>query len=447
VVLIVTATGVLLSGLDLLIVNVALPKISTSFGHASLPNLSWILNAYAIVYAALLVPAGRLGDRSGNKAMFLSGLTIFVVGSGLCATVPNLGLLIMCRVLQAVGGAMMIPSSLGLVLAATPLERRATAVRVWVAFGGLGAILGPVLGGLLVELSWRWIFLINLPIGLITLLVGLRLLPNPAGVGGQLPDLRGAVLLMASIASLVTGLVKGNDWGWTSVAVLGLFAATIVLAVAFAISSKRHSSPLIDPSLLRIPSFNLMAVNSLLFSAAFGALVMSITLSLQQLWGWSALRTGLAIAPGPVVVPIVAVLVGAIIARIGPGLVIGVGGLVCAMGLGWWALSISLHANYLGAFFGGLLLCGIGIGLSQPPAFAAGTSALPAQQFATGSAVLIMARQVGIAIGISVLVAVVGTPATPHAVLQGFQHGWWATAVISVLAGLVGLPASRTLSG
>lgn len=440
----IVAVGVLLSGLDLFIVNVALPRMSADIGHADLSGLSWVLNAYAIVFAALLVPAGRLGDRSGNKVMFLSGLVVFLVGSGLCATATALAPLVAFRVLQAVGGAMMIPSSLGLVLAATPAERRASAVRLWVAFGGLGATLGPVLGGLLVELSWRWVFLVNVPIGIVTFIVGLRLLPNPAGDRGKLPDALGTLLLVGTIGALVTALVKGNDWGWTSGTTLGVFAAAVVGGVGFAATSARHPSPIVDPSLLRAPNFGLMAANSLLFNAAFGAMVLSIALWLQQVWGWSALRTGLAIAPGPFLVPAVAILAGKFIARVGAGVAIAIGGLAFAGGLAWWALAVELRPAYVAAVLGGMLVTGIGVGLAMPPAFAVGTAGLPPQRFATGSAVLSMSRQIGLAVGVAVFVAVLGKPASHAATLTAFQHGWWVAAGIAVASGAVGLAARTT---
>ncbi|MEU2126328.1 MFS transporter [Nocardia niwae] len=155
VVLAVVSIGVLLSSLDLFIVNVALPDMAADFGGARISGLSWVLNAYAIVFAALLVPAGRLGDRRSIRTTFLLGLVVFVAGSALCATAWDVGSLVLFRVLQAVGGALLTPASLGLVLAASPPQRRAAAVRLWVAFGGLGAALGPVLGGILVEFDWR----------------------------------------------------------------------------------------------------------------------------------------------------------------------------------------------------------------------------------------------------------------------------------------------------
>ncbi|MFR9752926.1 DHA2 family efflux MFS transporter permease subunit [Nocardia sp. 004] len=438
-VLAVVSVGVLLSSLDLFIVNVALPDISADFGGAKLTGLSWVLNAYAIVFAALLVPAGRLGDRSSIRITFLTGLAVFVVGSALCATAWDVGSLVVFRVIQAVGAALLTPASLGLVLAASPPQQRAMAVRLWVAFGGLGAALGPVLGGILVEFGWRWVFLVNVPIGLVAVVVGLRILPDPPGDAGRLPDLTGAALLVGAISSLVFGLVKGEDWGWAASGVLLAFAAAVILTVAFIVSSARHHSPVVDPALLRAPNFALMTANAVFFNVAFGAMLLSAVLWTQQVWGWSALRTGLAIAPGPLIVPLVAVLAGRLIERIGAGMVIAAGGITFGAGMLWWAQAITVQPDYVGGLLGGMVISGIGVGLTLPTAFAAGTSGLPPQRFATGSAVLSMARQIGLAIGVAVLIAVLGAPASPEETLDAFQLGWYVTAAVAVIAGLIGM--------
>ncbi len=314
-------------------------------------------------------------------------------------------------------------------------------MRLWVAFGGLGAALGPVIGGLLVSIDWRWVFLVNVPIGLVAAVIGLRRLPDPRGDGGPLPDLFGTALFIGSVAALVLGLVKGSDWGWTSAGVLVSFAAAVICAIGFAISSARHHSPVLDPALLRAPNFGLMAANSVFFQIAFAGMLLTIVLWGQDVWGWSALRTGLAIAPGPLVVPVVAVLAGRLIARIGAGSVIAAGGIAFAAGVVWWATAVTLRPDYLGGILGGMLVTGLGVGLTLPTAFAAGTSGLPPQRFATGSAVLSMTRQIGLAIGVAVVVATLGSPAGPDETLSAFQRTWYVAAAVAVVAGLVGLGA------
>ncbi|HLS79102.1 MAG TPA: MFS transporter [Nocardia sp.] len=438
-VLAVVSIGVLLTSLDLFIVNVALPQMARDFAVADLSTLSWVLNAYAVAFAALLVPAGRLGDRNGNRTAFLAGLVVFVAGSALCGVAWNVGSLVGFRLAQALGAAVLTPTSLALILAATPPDRRAGAVRLWVAFAGIGAALGPVLGGLLVALDWRWIFLVNVPIGLIALVLGVRLLPATRGSGGPLPDLAGAALFTTAVAALILGLVKGPDWGWGSAWTLGCFAAAVLLAAGFAVSSARHHSPILDPALLRAPNFALMAVNAVFFQVAFAGMLLTVVLLGQDVWGWSALRTGLAIAPGPLVVPLVAILAGRLIARVGAGAVIAAGGVAFAAGLLWWAAAVTTEPDYVGALLGGMLVTGVGVGLTLPTSFAAGTGALSPQQFATGSAVLSTSRQIGLAIGVAVVVAALGTPADAADTLAGFQRGWYLTAAVAVAAGAIGL--------
>ena len=213
-VLVIVCAGVVLASLDLFIVNVALPQMSRSFGSTGLDSLSWVLNGYAIVYASLLVLFGRLADRFSRKRGFLLGVAVFVAASAACAAATSLPMLVGFRVLQAAGAALLTPTSLGLILATFPAERRQSAVRTWTAVGGLAAALGPAVGGLLVAASWRWVFLVNLPIGVAALIAGWRLLPEVPGHPIPWPDGLSAVLITAGVGALTLGLVEGGSWGW-----------------------------------------------------------------------------------------------------------------------------------------------------------------------------------------------------------------------------------------
>src|SRR5215218_3154777 len=233
-VLAVLSVAAFMASLDLFIVNVALPDIGRDLGTASLSDLSWTLNAYAIVYAALLVPFGRLADRYGRKGGFLLGVAVFTLASAGCAASGSLELLVAFRVLQAAGAALLTPTSLGLLLGATPAAGRARAVRIWAASGALAAAAGPALGGVLVDASWRWVFLINLPIGLLAIVQGARLIPRSRDTRETpLPDLVGAAVLALSIGALSLGLVKGPDWGWASAPTLGALAVAVAGAAWF----------------------------------------------------------------------------------------------------------------------------------------------------------------------------------------------------------------------
>ncbi|MFD5712653.1 MFS transporter [Streptomyces pharetrae] len=431
----IVSAGVFVVNLDLFIVNVAVPSLSSSFDGASLASLSWVLNAYAIVFAALLVVAGRLADRYGHRNGFLLGLAVFTVASALCALAPGAGWLIAARVLQAAGAAALMPTSLALLLVNTPAERRPRAIRGWAAIGGIAAGLGPVAGGLLVQADWRWIFLVNVPVGVAGLAAGARVLPDARpDREGPLPDLAGAALLTLGIGALALGLVKADAWGWSSPGVIGTLAAAVVLGAAFWMRSARHAAPVVELPLLRVPAFTVATVAALLFTVAFAAMLFTSALWCQQVWGYSAIRTGLAIAPGPLVVPVLAMTLGPVVQRFGAGRTAALGCLLFAGGLLWWVLALGPDPQYATTFLPGMLITGIGVGFALPTLVGAAAAALPPHRFATGSAVTTMARQTGSVLGVAVMVTLLGEPRTAHAALAGFRHGWTAAAAAAGIA-------------
>src|SRR3954467_2941322 len=212
----IVSVGVFVASLDLFIVNIAFPDIERDFHGTSLASLSWILNAYAIVFAALLVPAGRWADRTGRKRAFLAGLGLFTLASAACAAAPSVGVLVVARIVQAAGAAVLTPASLGLLLPEFPPEKRGLAIGLWAAGGGTAAAAGPVLGGVLVELSWRWVFLVNVPVGLGAIVAGMRVLREiREESSAPQPDLVGASVLVGAVATLIAAIVEGPDWGWS----------------------------------------------------------------------------------------------------------------------------------------------------------------------------------------------------------------------------------------
>ncbi len=434
-VLVIVCAGVVLASLDLFIVNVALPQIARDLGARNLGELSWVLNGYAIVYASLLVFFGRLADRYRRDHGFLLGVAIFTAASAACAASSSVGMLIAFRLVQAAGAALLTPTSLGLVLASYDPEHRQGAVRAWTATGGLAAALGPVAGGLLVAASWRWVFLVNVPIGIAALLLGWRRLPPVPGHDGEKPDPLGVVLITLGVGTLTFGLVKGSDWGWGSASIVGTLVLSIALLGLFALHCLRSRSPLVHPSLFRARSFTGASFVAILFSAAFGAMLLSVVLWEQGVWQWSALRAGLAIAPGPLMVPLVSFgVAGRLIARYGPGIAIALGSLAFGAGVAWWAVAVTVEPNYLSGMLGGMILTGAGVGLVLPTMMASAAASLPPSSFATGSAVINMIRQTGLALGVAVLVAVLGTANGRGASeLGAFRVGWWAIAAVAVL--------------
>ena len=349
-------------------------------------------------------------------------------------------MLVAFRVLQAAGAALLTPTSLGLILATTPPERRQGAVRAWTAVGGLAAAAGPVVGGLLVAASWRWVFLVNVPIGLAALAIGWRRLPHVPGHPVPAPDAVGALLITAGVGALVLGLVKGGGWGWADPRTLAALGAGALATGAFALHCVRARNPLIDRSLFALRPFTGASAVALFFSAAFGAMLLSRVLWMQDVWHWSALTTGLAIAPGPLMVPLFSFLVaGRLTARFGPGTVIAAGSAIFAAGAAWWALAQGLEPDYAREMLGGMILTGIGVGLTLPTLMATGASALPSHSFATGSAVINMLRQIGLAIGVAILIAILGAPGSPEAVLHAYEAASWVIAAIAFAGGAIGL--------
>ncbi len=255
--LLVACAGSYLAFLDTTIVNTSFPDIAGWFPEAGRAELSWILDAYFIVLAALLVPAGGLADRLGRKRVFLAGLLAFVVTSVGCALAPSWEALVAARVLQGAAAAVLAPASLALVLPEFPPARRATAVGIWGAAAALAAASGPPLGGVLVEVAdWRWIFLVNLPLGLAAYLVGRRVLRESRDEQATgLPDLPGAAVSALALGLLALGIVEGESWGWTSAGVLGSLGGAALLLVVLARRCVTHPRPIVDPALMRIASF------------------------------------------------------------------------------------------------------------------------------------------------------------------------------------------------
>jgi EmrB/QacA subfamily drug resistance transporter len=451
----VVCAGIVCVNLDLFIVNVAIPSIGRSFGGANLANLSWVLNAYAIVFAALLVPAGRAADLIGRRAAFLTGMVVFGLASAACAVAPDVWVLVAARVVQAAGGALLMPASLGLLLAAARPEKRTGTIRAWTSVGGAAAALGPVVGGALVAASWHWVFLVNVPIVAIAVVAGLRVLrPDPASVARAgltaerteaLPDTLGAVVFTVAIGALALALVKSDNWGWASPATIGLIVAAVALVALFVRRSARHPSPVIELHLLRRPTFATATAANVVFGAAFGAMLLLVTLWCQDVWGWSALRTGLGVAPGPLLVPFWSIAAGPLARRIGPGPVAAAGCAIYAAGCVFWRLNLAVTPDYATRMLPGMLLTGTGVGLTLPTLVSAAVSAVPPNRFATGSGIVTMARQVGIVLGVSVLVTILGHPAGAGA-LPAFQRATVVLAATALAAGLVDLlliPARR----
>jgi EmrB/QacA subfamily drug resistance transporter len=435
-VMIVIASAVFMSNLDLWIVNVAFVDIGKSLG-ASLADVSWVLDAYAVTLAALLVPAGRLGDRLGHRAVFLGGVAVFTIASLACALAPDLPVLIIARIAQAVGAAAQLPASLALLMAAVPPESRTNAARSWSAVGAVAAVCGPVLGGLLVTLDWRWVFVVNLPVGAVALVAGMRVLPHPAARPREpVPDLVGAALLTIAVASLTGALVEAPTWGWTSARIAILIVAAVGGTALFLRRCAKHSHPIVELHLLRVRRFAVANAGTVAFSAAFAIMLLSNSLWCQQVWHYSALRTGFAMAPGPLMVPVVTAWSARLVHRVGLAPLTAVGSVLFAVGLGWRIVAAGTAPAYVSDLLPSMLIGGVGVGLALSSFIAAGATALPADRAATASGTVNSGRQIASALGVALLVTVLGTGGS---VVSNFDAAWWVGVALSLLAGVIGL--------
>lgn len=437
-VLAVLATVAFMAQLDLFIVNIAVPAMSRSFGGAGLSGLSWVLNAYAIVFAALLVPAGRLADHFGRRRFLLAGIVVFTAASVLCAVAPALPALIAGRVIQAIGAALIVPTSLGLLLPAFPRGKHTLVVGIWAGVAAVAASSGPPVGGLLIGFSWRWIFLINAPIGIVALAGGWRVLDEVrAGKGARLPDPVSVAALLAAVTLTVLATVQGPGWGWGSAATIGTLTGAALAAVITVSRTISHPHALIEASLFRSREFVAAAVALFLFFVAFSVWLLITVLFLQDQWHYSALRAGLAISPGPLTAAVFAVSSGRIAGRFGRAVPALTGCLAITSSALFFLFAASAHSSYGTAFLPGLILSGVGAGLTQAPLFAA-ASTLAAERATTGSAVLTMSRQIGSAVGVAVLVALLGT-SDPHSL--GLFHRGWVLEAAAAMAGTVAVAA------
>jgi EmrB/QacA subfamily drug resistance transporter len=434
----VTALGAFMASLDLSIVNVAFPALEHAFSHESRAGLAWVITGYSIVFGSLLVIAGRTADRLGSRRTFFAGLAIFCLGSALCGLAPSVGLLVAGRLVQGSGAAAMLPSSLGLLLAAFPMERRAQVVALWGGIGALAVATGPSFGAALITaLGWRSAFYVNLPVGLVAWAVGRRVLTQSVGDQERsTPDYPGVVLLGGALAALVFGISEGSGWGWSDGRIVASFVASVVLGALFVYRSSRHSEPVLDLHLFRARSFSVANVATVLYAMGFFAMLLGNILFLTSVWHYSILRAGLAVTPAPLVVAAVSGPAGKLTGIFGFRKVLLAGFTVFAAGLVWYATKIGVHPQYVTVWLPGALTVGVGIGLTFPVLSATAVSSLHHERFAVGSAVNQTARQVGGALGVALLVVIIGSPHTATAALAGFRHLWWYAATMAVLSGL-----------
>ncbi len=433
----VTCLGAFLVSLDLSIINIAFPAIRRTFAGSSQATLAWTVTVYAITFGAFLVPAGRLADLGGRRRVFFGGLAVFAAGSAACALAPSAALLIAGRAIQGAGAAAVQPTSLGLLLAAFPLEQRARTVALWGGVGALAVVVGPTLGALLVAgAGWRWAFTINLPLALLAWAAGRRILPlTTPGPGRAVPDGVGIGLMVTSLALLALGISEGPAWGWASPPTLLVLLGSLVLLPVFVRRCTRRADPVLDVSLFASRSFSAANLATLFYAAGFFANLLCSVVFLTSVWHYSIVSAGLATSAPALVVVILSGPVGWAAGITGFRPLLVAGGMCMAVALAGLATAIGTHPDYWGRWFPASVLLGIGIGLSFPVLAAAAVAELGEDELAVGSAVNQSFRQFGAVVGVASLAALL--PAA--AALSDFDRTWWFCACCALASSTAAL--------
>ncbi len=438
--LLLTGLGVFIVFLDTTIVNVAFETVRRAF-DADLALLVWVLNAYTLVFAAVLIPAGRMSDTYGARRLFHLGLSGFAVSSLVCGLAPSVEVLIAARVVQGLFGAMIVPASLTLLLRTVPRAKRAAAVSAWGAMGAVATAIGPTLGALLIEhAGWRWIFLVNLPVCLAAVAWGRGLVPADGPVRGEgAPDPLGVVLSGVGPALLSFGVIYGPRTGWTDPRVAGALLLGVLTVLWFVRRARRVARPAVDPALFRIRNYVASTVVTLVFSVSFFAILLSSLLFMQNVWHYSPLLAALAVSPAALITALVAPSVGGLAKRFGYRPVFVAGALCYAAGAALLATRVNDSPDWLADWLPTLVLNGIGVGLALSAANSAAADSLPEDRFGVGIAVNNSFRQFGGVLGVSLLVAVLGASGG----LGAYQRVWWLLAAITLVSAVLYLALHR----
>jgi EmrB/QacA subfamily drug resistance transporter len=437
-ILLIVSLAAFMAFLDATIVNIAFPALQRAFPEERSSSISWVLNAYNIVFAALLVPAGQLADRYSQRKLFLFGLALFTLASGCCAIAPTLMALIAFRMVQAVGAAILIPTGMALLLPAFSPGEQIKAIALLAAVSGVAFAAGPSIGGALVNsVGWQAIFIVNLPVGLMTLLMASRFIGESqrGRTGSQFPDLLGALTMLVGIGLLALAIVQGNSWGWLDRRTCLSVLAAVCLILTTIWRARHREAPAIQLDLFKARRFTVANIAIFAFAIGLSAKLLCDVLFMTSVWHYSELQTGAAVSASPLITAVFAGSAARLSIRIGQRVAAALGGVLYAMGCLWYVERMGLEPHYLTAYLPGTLLTGTGIALILPTLTSTAMLSVPLPRLAAGAGINSMIRQIGAVLGVSLLVAIVDSP-NPANALAAFHRGWALAAISSAVAAL-----------
>ena len=442
--------GLFMIMLDNTIVNVALPSIQREL-HIGISELEWVVNGYALTFAVLMLTGGKLADLFGRRFIFIVGLVIFTGASLACGLAPSANFLIGARVVQGVGSALMNPATLSIITATFPPRQRGMAIGIWAGVSALALAIGPLVGGLITQhISWGWIFFINVPVGILAIVVARFVIKESRDTSAeQRLDLPGLLTSAIGLFALIYALIEANTYGWTSARILGFFALAVIGLVGFVLLELRQRVPMLDLSLFRNPIFAGANAIMLLVALAMFGVFFYVSLYVQNVLGYSPTQAGATFLPMTLCIVFLAPIAGRFTDRYGPRWLIAAGMTLVAGSLVIFA-QLDLNSTFWN-IFPGLLIGGAGMAMAMAPTTATAMHAVPVDKAGVGSAVLNSMRQVGGSLGIALMGAIVASyvhsPATdPRALgefVQGFQRALLVAAGIAFTAAVVAVTTLR----
>jgi EmrB/QacA subfamily drug resistance transporter len=437
-VLLVCCMSLFLVGLDITVVNVALPSIERDL-HAGISGLQWSVSGFTVVLASLLMFSGSMADRFGRRRSFVVGLGVFSASSLMCSLAPSVGWLVAARVLQAVGASMMNPAAMSIITNTfTDPRERAQAVGVWGAVFGISMALGPVVGGSLVSsIGWRSIFWINLPLGILAILLALRFIPESRAPRPRRVDPVGQILVIVLLATVTYGIIEAPSHGWSSPSIVAALSASAAALLALVRYEPRREDPLIDLRFFRSVPFTSSIVIAVSAFAAFGGFLFLNTLYLQQARDLSPVQAGLATAPMALVMMVASPLSGRIVGRRGPRLPLAISG-VCMLSASALLTGLDSRTS-VGWLLAAYVIFGLGFGLVNAPITNAAVSGMPRAQAGVAAAIATTSRQFGQTLGVAVVGAIVAS--------GGSLAAWWTLTGFGALVLTLGLMGTSRRAG